>query len=109
MQSLLGKIGTTLSRDIPGIYTAGCYLDLEITLRDGANVRTRCERPGGSSGAAPITADEHHAKARDCLATYLSPDAATNCIARCDEIDRLDPQGVRALLRLASSGEAAPC
>jgi aconitate decarboxylase len=109
MQTLLGKFETTLSRDIPSIYTAGRYLDLEVTLRDGTIVRTRCERPRGSWGAPPITEDEHHAKARDCLATWLSPDAVADCIARCDAIDQLDPQGVRALLRLASSGEAAPC
>ncbi|MGA3399016.1 MAG: MmgE/PrpD family protein [Acetobacteraceae bacterium] len=109
MQSLLGKVETTLSRDIPSIYTAGRYLDLEVTLQDGSIVRTRCERPRGSWGAAPITADEHHAKARDCLATWLAPGAVADCIAQCDEIDSLDPQGVRALLRLASSGETAPC
>ena len=107
MQSLLGKIETTLSRDIPSIYTAGRYLDLEVMLHDGAVIRTRCERPRGSWGAAPITEEEHHAKARDCLATYLSPNTVADCIARCDEIDYLDPQGVRMLLRMASSGEAA--
>jgi 2-methylcitrate dehydratase PrpD len=109
MQSLLGKITVTLSRDIPSIYTAGRYLDMEVTLQDGAVVRTRCERPRGSWGAMPITEDEHHAKARDCLATWLAPDAVAECIARCDEIDKLDAQGVSALLRLARSGAATPC
>jgi 2-methylcitrate dehydratase PrpD len=105
MQTLLGKIEVTLSRDIPSIYTDGRYLDLEVTLTDGAMVRTRCERPRGSWGAAPITEAEHHAKARDCLATYLKPEAVASCIARCDAIDSLDPEGVRALLHLASTGE----
>jgi len=109
MQALLGKIEVTLSRDIPSIYTAGRYLDLEATLQDGTIVRTRCERPRGSWGAPAITTDEHHAKAQDCLATFLSTDAVADCIARCDEIDRLDPPNVGALLRLASSGKAAPC
>jgi aconitate decarboxylase len=109
MQSLLGKFEVTLSRDIPSIYTAGRYLDLEVALHDGAIVRTRCERPRGSWGAAPITEDEHHAKARDCLATWLSSEAVAECIARCDEIDQLDSQGVRAVLRLASSGDEASC
>ncbi len=108
MQSLLGKIETTLSREIPSIYTAGRYLDLEVALQDGTLVRTRCERPRGSWGAAPITEDEHHTKARDCLATWLSPDAVAACVAQCDGIDLLDSQGVRSLLHLASSGEAAP-
>ncbi len=109
MKALLGKIDVTLSRDIPSIYTAGRYLDLAVTLADRAIVRTRCERPRGSWGATPITAEEHHAKARDCLATWLRPDAVASCIARCDAIDRLDPQGVRALLHLASTGEEGGC
>jgi aconitate decarboxylase len=108
MQALLGKIEVKLSRDIPSIYTAGRYLDLEVTLADGAIVRTRCERPRGSWGAAPITEQEHHTKAHDCLATFLSPDAIASCVAHCDAIDSLDPAGVRALLSLASTGEAHP-
>lgn len=107
MQALPGKIEVKLSRDIPSIYTAGRYLDLEVTLADGSAVRTRCERPRGSWGAAPITEEEHHAKARDCLATFLSPDAVAASVVRCDAIDSLDPSGVRALLRLASTGEDA--
>ncbi len=109
MQVLLRKIQVTLSRDIPSIYTAGRYLDLEVTLADGTIVRTRCERPRGSWGAAPITEEEHHTKARDCLATWLTPDAVTACVAHCDAIDALDARGVRALLQLATTGKDAVC
>lgn len=109
MQELLGKIEVRLSRDIPSIYTAGRYLDLELTLADGQIVRTRCERPRGSWGAPPITHEEHLAKARDCLATHLEPDAVATCIAGCGEIDSLDAHGVSALLRLASEGRDASC
>jgi len=104
MQSLLGKVSVRLSRDIPSIYTAGRYLDLEVTLSGGAIIRTRCERPRGSWGAPPITEEEHRTKARDCLATYLSPDAVADCLARCAEIEDLDAEGVRAVLHLASTG-----
>jgi 2-methylcitrate dehydratase PrpD len=106
MQRLLGKIEVKLSRQIPSIYTAGRYLDLEVTLTGGETVRTRCERPRGSWGAPPITDEEHLAKARDCLATHLEPDAVAACISACREIDSLDAQGVSALLRLASEGTA---
>jgi aconitate decarboxylase len=106
MQALLRKIEVRLSRDIPSIYTAGRYLDLEVTLADGKTVRTRCERPRGSWGAAPITTEEHLAKSRDCLATHLAPDAVATCIAACCEIDRLDANDVAALLRLASNGKS---
>jgi aconitate decarboxylase len=105
MQGLLGRIDVTLSRDIPSIYTAGRYLDLEVTLVDGTVVRTRCERPRGSWGAPPITTDEHRGKARDCLATYLAPDAVAACIERCEAVDQLDAQGVRGLMHLLSTGE----
>jgi 2-methylcitrate dehydratase PrpD len=109
MQALLRKIEVQLSRKIPSIYTAGRYLDLEVTLTGGETVRTRCERPRGSWGAPPITTQEHLAKASDCLATHLEPDAVAACIAACGEIDSLDAQGVRALLRLASEGKSATC
>jgi aconitate decarboxylase len=105
MQALLGKIEVRLSRDIPSIYTAGRYLDLEVTLADGKTIRTHCERPRGSWGAEPITSEEHLAKARDCLATHLAPDAVAACVAACCEIDSLDAQDVAALLRLASTGK----
>jgi 2-methylcitrate dehydratase PrpD len=106
MQTLLGKIGVKLSRQIPSIYTAGRYLDLEVTLKGGETVRARCERPRGSWGAPPITPEEHLAKARDCLATHLEGDAVAACISACREIDSLDAPGVGALLRLASEGTA---
>jgi aconitate decarboxylase len=106
LQALLGKIEVTLTRDIPSLYTAGRYLDLVIELRDGAVIHERCDRPRGSWGAEPISAGEHRAKARDCLATFLAPDGVVECLRRCDDIDRLDGAGVRALLRLARTGHA---
>jgi 2-methylcitrate dehydratase PrpD len=104
MRALLKKIEVRLTRDIPSIYTAGRYLDLEVALTDGETIRTRCERPRGSWGAAPITTEEHLAKARDCLATHLAPDVVPACVAACCEIDRHDAAGVGALLHLASTG-----
>lgn len=104
MQSLLGKMQVTLSRDIPSIYTEGRYLEMEVELNDGTVVRTRCDRPRGSWGSAPITEEEHHAKARDCLATWLDAGAVERCVAACDRIEQLNARGVAELLRLASSG-----
>jgi aconitate decarboxylase len=109
MQALLGKFEVRLSRKIPSIYTAGRYLDLEVTLAGGETVRARCERPRGSWGAPPITTEEHLAKASDCLATHLAPEAVVACIAACGEIASLDAHGVRGLLRLASEGTGAKC
>jgi len=109
MQTVLGRTEVKLSRDIPSIYTAGRYLDLEIELDNREILRERCERPRGAWGAAPITTEEHHEKARDCLVTYLSPDAVDVCIKLCGEIDKLDPPSVRRLLHLASTGEVKTC
>jgi aconitate decarboxylase len=106
MQALLGKIEVQLSRDIPSIYTAGRYLDLEVTLADGKTIRSRCDRPRGSWGSSPITTEEHLGKARDCLATHLTPDAVATCVAACCEIDSLDAQDVAPLLHLASNGKS---
>ncbi|OWT75735.1 MULTISPECIES: MmgE/PrpD family protein [unclassified Achromobacter] len=108
MQSLLGKMQVTLSRDIPSIYTEGRYLEMEVELDDGTVVCTRCDRPRGSWGAEPITEQEHHAKARDCLATWLDAAAVEHCVAACDRIEQLDSRGVAELLALASSGRLDP-
>ena len=109
VQTLLGKIETTLSPEIPGLYTAGRYLDLEIELEDGNVIRERCERPRGSWGSEPITTEEHLKKARYCLETYLTPEAVETCISMCQNIDNLDSQGMRSLLHLASTGEVVRC
>jgi 2-methylcitrate dehydratase PrpD len=105
VQTLLGKIETELSRDIPSIYTAGRYLDLEIELENGEIVCERCERPRGAWGAPKISNEEHLDKVRYCLATYMRPDAIEACIRLCEQIDSLDGKGVRKLLRLASTGK----
>ena len=109
VQALLGKIETTLSKDIPGLYTDGRYLDLEIQMEDGEMIRERCDRPRGSWGSEPISTEEHLNKARYCLQTYLAPDAVETCIGLCEKIDTLDAQGLRNLLHLASTGEAVKC
>lgn len=107
MQGLLGKFEVKLSRNIPSIYTAGRYLDIEIELENGEIIRERCERPRGAWGAPPISVEEHQQKARDCFATYMQPGAVAECLRLCEGIDSLNPQGVRDLLHLASTGE--PC
>jgi 2-methylcitrate dehydratase PrpD len=105
MQTVLDRTEVKLSRDIPSLYTAGRYLDLEIVLEKGDIIRERCERPHGAWGGARITDEEHLKKVRDCLATYMRPDAVADCITLCGEIDNLGPEGICELLQLASMGE----
>jgi 2-methylcitrate dehydratase PrpD len=109
MQALLKKMHVTLSRDIPSIYTDGRYLELEVEMADGTVIRTRCDRPRGSWGAAPITEEEHHRKARDCFATWLDPESVDRCIDACDRIQTLDAEGVASLLNLACTGGRTSC
>jgi len=105
VQALLGKIETNLSPEIPGLYTAGRYLDLEIELENGKVICERCEQPRGAWGTAPITAEEHLEKVRYCLATYMAPQAIETCISLCSRIEGLDAGGVRDLLHLARTGK----
>ena len=105
VQMLLSKTETELSRNISSIYTAGRYLDLEIELENGEIILERCERPRGAWGSPKISTEEHLDKVRYCLATYMLPDAIEACIRLCGQIDSLDGQGVRKLLRLASTGK----
>ncbi|MBO9100989.1 MULTISPECIES: MmgE/PrpD family protein [unclassified Rhizobium] len=109
MQALLGKMQVTLSREIPSIYTDGRYLDLEVELEDGRIIATRCDRPRGSWGAPPITEEEHHGKARDCLATWLDAQSVERFVDGCDRIAELDAAEVSMLLDLASTGGRVAC
>ncbi|MDE1991705.1 MAG: MmgE/PrpD family protein [Rhizobiaceae bacterium] len=109
IQALLAKMRVTLSREIPSIYTDGRHLDLEVEMNDGQLISTRCERPRGSWGAPPITEEEHHAKARDCLATWLAPESIDRFVEGCDQIEELDAATVSALLDLASTGGHPTC
>lgn len=109
MQALLGKMQVELSRDIPSIYTDGRYLDFEVEMNDGKIIRTHCERPRGSWGAAPITEEEHHTKARDCLGTWLDPQSVDRFVEGADRIEQLDAAEAFALLELAGTGGRAPC
>ena len=107
MQALLPRMAVTLSREIPSIYTQGRFLEMEVELTDGGVVRTRCDRPRGSWGSPPITEHEHHGKARDCLLTFLPPEAVDRAIAQCDRAEQLDGASMGALLRLLSGADAA--
>jgi 2-methylcitrate dehydratase PrpD len=101
MQALLPKIAVTMSPEIPTTF-AGRYVLLEVDLADGSTIRERCDRPRGAWGGPPISASEHLVKVHDCLATFLAPRESDDLIALASRIDRLDAEGVRQLLRIAS-------
>jgi aconitate decarboxylase len=109
MQTLLSKIAVTMTPDITTEYNAGRYVDLEIELADGTTVRERCERPGGSWGAEPISEAEHIVKVRDCLAGSLAPAAIDECLELGSRFEQLDRNGVRRMLALACRAGGARC
>jgi aconitate decarboxylase len=109
MQTLLSKIAVTMTPDITTEYNAGRYVDLEIELADGTNVRERCERPRGSWGAEPISEAEHIVKVRDCLAGSLAPSAIDECLELGSRFEQLDGNGVRRMLALACREGGASC
>lgn len=106
MQRLLPKFTVCRSREIPSIYTAGRYLDLDVEMQGGEIIHARCERPRGSWGAPPVTEEEHLSKVRGCLGIYLSTKAVEHVVAGCRRFDTLDGNSVRNLLRVASTGVA---
>jgi aconitate decarboxylase len=102
MQRLLPKIAFTMDPTIPSMYDAGRYADVEVELADGTVLKERCERPRGSWGAPPASADEHLAKVRSCLATFLAPTETERCVALAGNIDSLDAAEVSELIKTAS-------
>jgi aconitate decarboxylase len=109
MQSLLNKITVTMTPDITTEYNAGRYVDLEIELTNGTNVRERCERPRGSWGAEPISNTEHMVKVRDCLASSLTPTAIDEFAELGSRFEQLDGNRVRRMLALACGENGERC
>jgi aconitate decarboxylase len=109
MQSLLNKITVTMTPDITTEYNAGRYVDLEIELTNGTNVRERCERPRGSWGAEPISNTEHMVKVRDCLASSLTPAAIDEFAELGSRFEQLDGNRVRRMLALACGENGERC
>jgi aconitate decarboxylase len=109
MQSLLNKITVTMTPDITTEYNAGRYVDLEVELTDGTNVRERCERPRGSWGAEPISNAEHMVKVRDCFAGSLAPSSIDEFVELGSRFEQLDGDHVRRMLALACGEKGARC
>ncbi|HEX2891824.1 MmgE/PrpD family protein [Vineibacter terrae] len=64
---------------------------------EGGRTRGECDGPPGIWGR-PVPAERLRAKAEDCLATALSPDAAAEVLALVDGFPRLDGAGLARLM-----------
>lgn len=108
MRELLPKVALEMSPDIPSKYTAGRYLTMDIALENGGNLQTRCDMPRGGWGTPRVTESQHAAKAKDCLATYLTDRDAAECIELANAVDRLPPERVSRMLQIASGSGPQP-
>ena len=100
MQQMLPKLRLVMSPDIPAHFE-GMHVDLTVELADGARLSESCDGPPGSWKQPRIPEHAHLAKARECLAVGLAPDAVAACIALAASLDTLDAAGVRRLAALA--------
>lgn len=101
MVALLPRIALVQSPSIPGEMEK-MWVDMAVELSDGRRATVRCRGPRGFWGT-PLTRDEHLVKIRDCLGMRLSKADSERCIQLVDSLDRLDHNGVRELIALASA------
>ncbi|MDQ2802784.1 MAG: MmgE/PrpD family protein [Pseudomonadota bacterium] len=113
MRRFLPKMQLVMSADIPAHFDA-MHVTLEVETEDGTVRRSRSDGPPGHWSRPPISDAEHLAKVRDCLAVGMETEAAEECIALAQRLDRLDEAGVRRLAAIAGAanrpcrGDAAP-
>jgi 2-methylcitrate dehydratase PrpD len=99
MQALLAK--TTLTMD-PAISSEfeGRIVEAAVELNDGRVVRTRCTRPPGSWGGAPLPQAQYQRKLLDCFGALLSPPEVERCIELAGAASTLSAAQVNELMRL---------
>lgn len=99
METMLGKITLEMDPAMPARFEA-MHVDVVVTLEDGRTLHSRCHRPRGIWGGAPVPPEEHLTKVRDCLSVRFAPAEVKRCLALSSDIDRLDAGSVAALLAL---------
>ena len=98
--ALLRKVTLRMDPAIPARFDQ-MHVELQVELTDGRVLHTRCDGPRGIWGSPPITDADHLVKVRDCLGRVLPAAQAEQLIALAREVDALDSDGVREMLRLA--------
>ena len=102
MVTLLPRITLVQSPTIPGEMEK-MWVETTVELTDGRRATVRCRGPKGFWGLPPLTRDEHLVKVRDCLGMRLDKEDCERCIQLVDSLDRLDHNGVRELITIASA------
>ncbi len=96
MVAMLNRVRVKQLPDIGASFET-MHVEIDVTLKDGSVVKTRCNRPAGAWGE-PIAPEVHLVKVRDCLARGLDSAAAERVIATVDRFETLDSAAVRALI-----------
>jgi 2-methylcitrate dehydratase PrpD len=96
--ALLGKISVRRDAAIPRD-TRTMRVEIEAELTDGTRQRAACTRPPGAWGA-PVDAEMHRRKLRDCLGVRLTASAVAAALDRLDNLERLTPREVGDLVAL---------
>jgi 2-methylcitrate dehydratase PrpD len=97
MSTMLSKVRFVPTSTIPSTLDR-MWVEIRIRLDSGRLVTGKCVRPRGAWGS-PVSEQEHLVKARDCIRRVLSEDDTHNLIASLREFDRLNGEGIRALMR----------
>jgi aconitate decarboxylase len=105
MTDLLPRITLTQSLDIPG-QLERMWVEVTVELGSGERLTARCDGPKGFWGLPPLQRNEHLAKISDCLSTCLQPSEIERCIQLVDNLDTLEPEGVRELVAIAGCERA---
>lgn len=105
MEVLLPKVSLHMDPAIPARFEK-MHIELEVALKDGRTLHTRCDGPRGIWGGDPVSPDEHLVKVRDCLSARFAPDEVEQCATLAGRIDQLDSNGVAALLALLEGSGA---
>src|SRR5262245_2011130 len=98
--ALLPLVKLTQSAEIPGELEK-MWVVVTVELQDGRQVTARCQGPKGFWGLPPLAREEHLVKIRDCLHMRLTSDQTERCIALVEDLDNLEPEGVRELITIA--------
>ncbi len=97
--ALLGKIELVQDAGIPGDWR-GMRVMMEVELRDGRKLSALCTGPRGAWGQPPLTAKEHEAKLRDCLARMLDDASMARLFALLDRLEEQPAQRVAEIIGL---------
>jgi 2-methylcitrate dehydratase PrpD len=100
MEAILDKIDLNMTDTIPGKFQ-DTYVILEVTMKDGTRLETRCDGPRGSWNGEPVGIEEHLDKVRSCLATRLGARDIDRVIELGSHVEDLGNKGLRELMAIA--------